>query len=117
MFEVSDEQGNRFFVESKDLACKIVNERSNPFINIVELDDRIQVSKRHIVKSYEHFLEYFYQVMPIENDFSKKCKELKKVIIASYDWTGESSFDERLEENLSKNPSLKRFYDENFRNI
>lgn len=55
--------------------------------------------------------------MPIENDFSKKCKELKEVIIASYDWTGESSFDERLEENLSHNPSLKRFYDENFRNI
>lgn len=60
MFEVSDEQGNRFFVENKELACKIVSERSNPFINIVELDDRIQVSKRHIVKSYEYFLEYFY---------------------------------------------------------
>ena len=51
---------NRFFVENKELACKIVNEGSNPLINIVELDDRIQVSKRHIVKSYEHFLEYFY---------------------------------------------------------
>ena len=60
MFEVSDEQGNRFFVESKQLACKIVSERSNPFINIVELDDRIPVSERNIVKSYEHFLEYFY---------------------------------------------------------
>lgn len=60
MFEVSDELGNKFFVENKELACKIVNERSNPFINIVELDDRIQVSKRHIVKSYEHFLDYFY---------------------------------------------------------
>ena len=51
--------------------------------------------------------------MPIENDFSKKCKE----IIASYDWDGSKPFDERLEENLSHNPSLKRFYDENFRNI
>lgn len=60
MFEVSDELGNRFFVENKELACKIVNERSNPFINIIELDDRITVSERNIVKSYEHFLEYFY---------------------------------------------------------
>lgn len=55
--------------------------------------------------------------MPIENDFSKKCKELKEVIIASYDWTGESSFDERLEENLSHNPSLREFYEKNFRNL
>ena len=55
--------------------------------------------------------------MPIENDFSKKCKELKKVIIASYDWTGESSFDERLEENLSKNKELRDFYYENFGNL
>ena len=55
--------------------------------------------------------------MPIENDFSKKCKELKEVIIASYDWTGEKPFDERLAENLSKNPSLKEFYDEYFGNI
>ena len=60
MFEVSDEQGNRFFVESKELACKIVNEKTNPFINIVELDDRIQVSDRHIVKSYADFCVYFY---------------------------------------------------------
>lgn len=57
------------------------------------------------------------EVMSIENDFSKKCRELKKVIIASYDWEGESSFDKLLDENLSKNPSLKRFYDENFRNL
>lgn len=55
--------------------------------------------------------------MSIENDFSKKCKELKKMIIASYDWDGSKPFDERLEENLSHNPSLKRFYDENFRNL
>lgn len=60
MFEVSDEQGNRFFVESKKLACRIVNEKDNPFINIIELDDRIQVSDRNIVRSYEHFLEHFY---------------------------------------------------------
>ena len=36
MYEVSDEQGNRFFVESKKLACQIVNEKENPFINIVD---------------------------------------------------------------------------------
>ncbi len=60
IYEVSDEQNNRFFVESKELACKIVNEKENPFINIVELDDRITVSERNIVKSYEHFLEHFY---------------------------------------------------------
>ena len=53
--------------------------------------------------------------MPI--DFNEKCRELKKIIIASYDWDGDSSFDERLEENLSKNPKIKRFFDENFRNI
>ena len=59
MFEISDELGNKVFVENKELACKIVNEKSNPFINIVELDDRITVSERNIVKSYKHFLEHF----------------------------------------------------------
>lgn len=60
MFEVSDEQGNRFFTESKELACKIVNERDNPFINIIELDDRIQVSERNIIRSYSDFCIFFY---------------------------------------------------------
>ena len=55
--------------------------------------------------------------MPIENDFSMKCKEVKKVIIASYDWDGSKPFDERLEENLSKNKELRDFYYENFGNI
>lgn len=55
------------------------------------------------------------EVMSIENDFSKKCKELKEVIIASYDWEGESSFDKLLDENLSKNKKIKEFYDEYFR--
>lgn len=36
MFEVSDELGNKFFVENKELACKIVNEKDNPFVNMVE---------------------------------------------------------------------------------
>ena len=60
MFEVSDEQVNRFFVESKKLACRIVNEKDNPFLNIIELDDRIQVSDKSIIKSYEHFCNYFF---------------------------------------------------------
>ena len=57
------------------------------------------------------------EVMSIENDFSKKCKELKEVIIESYDWTGESDFDKRLEENLRDKPELRKFYNENFKNI
>ena len=60
MYQVRDAIGNSFFTDSEELAKKVVSERDNPFINIVELDDRIQVSKRHIVKSYEHFLDYFY---------------------------------------------------------
>lgn len=55
--------------------------------------------------------------MILINDFDRKCEELKKIIIASYDWEGKSSFDELFEENLSKNPKIKRFYDENIRNI
>ena len=50
-------------------------------------------------------------------DFNTKCEELKKVIIASYDWKGESSFDEKLEQNLKKNKELWKFYNENFGNI
>lgn len=53
--------------------------------------------------------------MPI--DFQEKCRELKKIIIASYDWAGESSFDERLAENLKDNKELKEFYYEHFSNI
>lgn len=53
--------------------------------------------------------------MPI--DFSEKCRELKKIIIASYDWQGESSFDERLAENLAHNKELRDFYEEHFRNL
>lgn len=60
IYEVSDEQGNRFFVESKELACQIVNEKENPFINIAKMSDKVKVSKRHLVKSYNDFLEHFY---------------------------------------------------------
>lgn len=50
-------------------------------------------------------------------DFNTKIKELKRLIIQSYDWDGESSFDEKLEQALSDNKELKEFYDANFRNI
>ena len=50
-------------------------------------------------------------------DFSEKCKKLKEIIIASYDWDGESSFDERLAENLAHNKELRDFYEEHFGNI
>lgn len=50
-------------------------------------------------------------------DFNEKCKELKKVIIASYDWDNSKPFDKRLKENLSKNKELERFYNENFGNL
>ena len=48
-------------------------------------------------------------------DFNTKCEELKKVIIASYDWNGDSSFDERLEENLAHNKELRDFYEQYFK--
>lgn len=50
-------------------------------------------------------------------DFSTKCKKLKEIIIASYDWDGESSFDERLAENLAHNKELRDFYEKHFGNI
>ena len=50
-------------------------------------------------------------------DFQEKCRELKKVIIASYDWDGTKPFDERLEENLKHDKELRKFYNENFRNL
>ena len=51
------------------------------------------------------------------DEFERMCNELKEVIIKSYDWTGESSFEERLEKNLSENPKLREFYYANFRDI
>lgn len=48
-------------------------------------------------------------------DFKEKCEKLKEVILASYDWTGESSFDERLEENLAHNKELRDFYEQYFK--
>ena len=60
MFEVSDEQGNTCIVKDKDLAMLIVKDKSNPFINIFKMSDKAKVSKRHLVKSYNDFLEHFY---------------------------------------------------------
>lgn len=50
-------------------------------------------------------------------DFNEKCEKLKEIIIASYDWDGESSFDERLTENLAHNKELRDFYEEHFGDI
>ena len=60
MYRVCDAIGNSFFTSSGELAKKVVSERSNPFIKMVEYDGK--VAKEHNVKSYEDFLEYFYQV-------------------------------------------------------
>ena len=58
MFEISDEIGNKFLVEDKKLACRIVNEKSNPFVNMVEY--KKNAPKGEIVKTYADFCVYFY---------------------------------------------------------
>ena len=58
MFEISDELGNNCIVEDKELACMIVKDKSTPFVNIVELKD--EVKGRHIIKTMEDFICYFY---------------------------------------------------------
>lgn len=58
MFEVSDEIGNKFYVENKELACEIVKEKDNPFVNMVEYKGKIV--EEHIIKSYADFCVYFY---------------------------------------------------------
>lgn len=60
---------------------------------------------------------YSTKIKVIKIDFSEKCEKLKRIIIASYDWTGDSSFDERLEENLANDKELREFYYEYFSNI
>lgn len=57
MFEISDEQGNSCVVEDRDLAMLIIKDKSNPFINIVELKNK---SKRNVIKTMEDFICYFY---------------------------------------------------------
>lgn len=58
MFEISDEQGNSCFVETKDLALLIIKDKSNPFINLVECTEKVR--KEHIIKTMEDFICYFY---------------------------------------------------------
>lgn len=58
MYQVCDAIGNSFFTSSGELAKKVVSERDNPFIKMIEYDGK--VAKEHNVKSYEHFLDYFY---------------------------------------------------------
>lgn len=58
MYKVSDVIGNSFFTDSKELAVKIVSERDNPFVKMVNYNGK--VAKEHIVKSYADFCVYFY---------------------------------------------------------
>ena len=117
MYRVCDAIGNSFFTSSGELAKKVVSERDNPFIKMVEYDGK--VAKEHNVKSYEDFLEYFYQVKQwilkwgqvMLIDFKEKCEKLKKVIIASYDWEGESSFDKLLDENRKITKKSELFFE------
>jgi len=56
MFQLSDEIGNSFFVEDYQLALRIASENSNPFINVVKLDDRVKVDEEDVVTDYDDFL-------------------------------------------------------------
>lgn len=58
MYQVCDAISNSFFTDSEELAKKVVNERDNPFIKMVEYDGK--VAKEHNVKSYAEFCMYFY---------------------------------------------------------
>lgn len=58
MYQVGDAIGNSFFTDSEELAKKVVSERDNPFIKMVEYDGK--VAKEHNVKSYAEFCMYFY---------------------------------------------------------
>lgn len=44
-------------------------------------------------------------------------EKLKRIIIASYDWDNESSFGERLEENLKDDKELRDWFYENIMDI
>lgn len=58
MYQVCDAIGNSFFTDSEELAKKVVSERDNPFIKMVEHTGK--VAKEHNVKSYADFCMYFY---------------------------------------------------------
>lgn len=60
MYEVSDEDGNSFYTNNYDLALLIAKDKTNPFINIVKLNDKVKVDKDHIIEDMEDFLTYFF---------------------------------------------------------
>lgn len=60
MFEVSDEQGNTCIVENKDLAMIIIKDKTTPFINIAEIKDESKFADRHVIKTMDDFISYFY---------------------------------------------------------
>ena len=60
LWEVSDEQGNKFYTERYTLAFTITKEKENPFINIMKVNDNVKIDKKHIINDYESFCEYFY---------------------------------------------------------
>ena len=57
MFEISDEQGNSCVVENKDLAMVIIKDKTNPFINLVELKHN---KTKNVIRTMEDFIGYFY---------------------------------------------------------
>lgn len=60
MFEITDENGNSCIVESRDLAMIIIKDKTTPFINIAEITDDSKFADRHVIKTLEDFLTYFY---------------------------------------------------------
>lgn len=60
IFELSDEQGNKAFVDGYSLAFAIAKEKENPFINMVKVVDEKKISNEHIITGYDEFCEYFY---------------------------------------------------------
>mgnify|MGYP003413536641 CR=1 FL=1 len=58
MYQVCDAIGNCFFTESEELAKKVVSERDNPFIKMIEYDE--DVRDEHIIKTMSDFMVYFY---------------------------------------------------------
>lgn len=60
VYELSDEQGNKCYVDNRSLAFSIVTEKQNPFINIVEVVDENKINKEHIISDYDEFCNYFY---------------------------------------------------------
>ena len=60
IYEMKDKSGNSFFVGDYKLALQIAMENSNPFNIIMKLNDKVKVSKKDIINSYDEFLTYFF---------------------------------------------------------